>query len=776
MRAPPRVALVGCGWFACEAHLPALKRLESAGAIEIAALCSLSSGSLDRARRVLGRDVGRYTSLEELLLVPEIDVVDLTVPIPAMEEAIRASLSAGKHVISEKPCAGTLEAAQRLLAYHGSLTAAPVWAVAENWRFKPSVMMLQRLVEDGAIGDLTFADFRHVTWADTNGASWRNAGSFAGAHLLDSGVHFMAMLRQVIGDVRRVSACVSRREPQLAGYDSVGASLQFADGVDGLFRLSFASADAPGRSGLVLVGTKGTVSADFTTATLTVTVGHRTKVIRVRNDAWVQGGVHELLDHCIDVIATGKPLRPSPLEAAADVAVIDAMIRASKAEVSTMPSPLRPSGEAARSVVRTYGRMRDFSPKVSVSCDSVDEVRRAVETAAGTGMTIRPRGGGLSWAHHVATKEVSIAIDGLTRIGTIDAGRGTVRVEAGTRLGHLTRALAMRGLTIPSLPFLNEQTIGGAIATATHGTSLRWGSLSDFVESMTLVLASGEVRTLDASDERVLRAARVSLGMLGIVVAVELKIVPMPMVCFRRLELSLETFLRDRTVLLDRHTHLWGKWTLGTDRLTVDSLEECADLAPGAHPYVVGDNAWWQPRQDRPTSLDRVRSKLGGVKRRVLSRLDRHDDITKGDDGHCWTSMQYAVPLHDLEGSLSALTASGFAREHAGKMMEFKFLAGSPRTILGPNATGDTVLFNMWWQVDRSQADQIFSTFEEVMLARNARPHWGKAHRPPGLAYMRQAYPEWETFAGIRDRLDPGRQFTIFAEEQHRPSFEAALA
>ena len=104
MPTPVRVVLVGCGWFACVAHIPALKRLEEEGRIKLVGLCSRSDASTKRAGGLYPRqDLKHYLSLEEVAADPDVDLVDLTLPIDVMPGAIKLFLSAGKHVISEKP-------------------------------------------------------------------------------------------------------------------------------------------------------------------------------------------------------------------------------------------------------------------------------------------------------------------------------------------------------------------------------------------------------------------------------------------------------------------------------------------------------------------------------------------------------------------------------------------------------------------------------------------------------------------------------------------------
>src|SRR5262249_15816275 len=69
------------------------------------------------------------------------------------------------------------------------------------------------------------------------------------------------------------------------------------------------------------------------------------------------------------------------------------------------------------------------------------------------------------------------------------------------------------------------QSISGAIATSTHGSSLRFGSLSDIVLGVEAVTADGEVLCLTGDDPR-LPAMRAALGRLAIVTKVEIACVP----------------------------------------------------------------------------------------------------------------------------------------------------------------------------------------------------------------------------------------------------------
>jgi len=78
------------------------------------------------------------------------------------------------------------------------------------------------------------------------------------------------------------------------------------------------------------------------------------------------------------------------------------------------------------------------------------------------------------------------------------------------------------GLTMPNLGSINDQSIAGAIATATHGSSLRHGLMSQSVKSIKIVLGDGSAVKCSAEEnEDLFRAALVSIGGLGILVEVE---------------------------------------------------------------------------------------------------------------------------------------------------------------------------------------------------------------------------------------------------------------
>ncbi|MCO5609821.1 hypothetical protein L7F22_064053 [Adiantum nelumboides] len=107
-------------------------------------------------------------------------------------------------------------------------------------------------------------------------------------------------------------------------------------------------------------------------------------------------------------------------------------------------------------------------------------------------------------------------------------------VDAGFQLRDFVRALALHNVTIPHTPLWDGVSIGGVIATGSHGSGFfsRGSVISDSVIALRMVVpASAEeghakVVTL-RSGEEVFKAAKVSLGLLGVVSKVTFAVMPM---------------------------------------------------------------------------------------------------------------------------------------------------------------------------------------------------------------------------------------------------------
>lgn len=100
-------------------------------------------------------------------------------------------------------------------------------------------------------------------------------------------------------------------------------------------------------------------------------------------------------------------------------------------------------------------------------------------------------------------------------------GKTWIVAGAGCQIKQLLAELDRHDVTLPSLGLITEQTIAGAMSTATHGSGRT--SMSNYAEEIRVAIydpATGQPVIRTISDGSALRAARCSLGAMGVVVSV----------------------------------------------------------------------------------------------------------------------------------------------------------------------------------------------------------------------------------------------------------------
>lgn len=319
---PIRLALVGAGIYAQNAHLPALLALQDR--VKIVAVYSRTEAAATTLTQRIEGDVSIYTDLSALLARADIDAVDILLPIPVQAEFVEAALRAGKHVISEKPIAPDRAAAQRLLTLHAD-RPAQVWMVAENWRYEEAFERAAHLIAANVIGRPVTASWsRFAALKPGNpyyATTWRRSG-FVGGLLLDGVIHLAAALRLVLGEVASVVSMVDQVAPDLPPADTLAAVLRFASGAICLLQISYA-VDSPWGAPLTIIGTAGSLRVD------------RGFVEIARPGAGVERiecgklhGVQRELVAFVDAIQYGAPHRNAPAEGLRDLVVVEALLAA----------------------------------------------------------------------------------------------------------------------------------------------------------------------------------------------------------------------------------------------------------------------------------------------------------------------------------------------------------------------------------------------------------------------------------------------------------------
>ncbi|KAM0801963.1 glucose-fructose oxidoreductase [Usnea florida] len=190
-------------------------------------------------------DAGSGRSCADVLKRSDIQAVIIALPIPQQPEYIRLALSAGKHVLSEKPIAENVKDAQDLLQwYHANVDANEVtWSVAENFRYLASFEYAREQVRRaGRLLGFSAKRYSMVQGGKYFETEWRKNPTHQGGFLLDGGVHVTAGLRFLLGSdnaIASLSAYSAQLQKHLPPVDTIDATMRTKSGVTGTFSVSF---------------------------------------------------------------------------------------------------------------------------------------------------------------------------------------------------------------------------------------------------------------------------------------------------------------------------------------------------------------------------------------------------------------------------------------------------------------------------------------------------------------------------------------------------------
>lgn len=414
-----------------------------------------------------------------------------------------------------------------------------------------------------------------------------------------------------------------------------------------------------------------------------------------------------------------------------------------------------------------WARNHHCRPQEYVQPGSEDELAAVVRTATTRGGRIRVIGAGHSWSAAAMSDDVLVNLDRLNKVLDVDHERHQVTVEAGIRLYQLTERLDEHGLAMSNLGSISEQSVAGAISTATHGTGIEFGNLSSQVLVVRLITADGSARDVRNTDTDLLRAARVSLGCLGVITQVTIQCEPRFLLEENSGPMPFEEALEKLpdVVAGNEHAKLW--WIPHTDLAQIYRYNRTDRPPTGRTPAL-----WWDQskfslwtyngllRAGRiapamiPTINRLVASNIGRVRRRV-DRSDRIFNVPSAVPRH--REMEYAIPV---ERAVTAIRGTRERIERSGVRVNFlveaRFVAGDD-SYLSPTQ-GRPVCQLGAYMAETADLSAYYDLFETWMLEMGGRPHWGKEFflRHHELAEL---YPEMPRFKAIREELDPHQAF-----------------
>lgn len=212
------------------------------GAIPHAHVAGCFNHTPDKANAFAGEHGGRAcTSLDDLLALPDLQVVTICTPSGAHLEPAIAAAKAGKHVIVEKPLEITLDRCDEIIRTCDEMGVR--LATIFPSRFSPANLALKQAIEQGRFGRLTLGD-TYVKWWRSQ--EYYDSGGWRGTWQLDGGgafmnqaIHNVDLLSWLMGDVTDVCGMTATLAHERIEVEDVGSAVvKFASGAIGTLQAS----------------------------------------------------------------------------------------------------------------------------------------------------------------------------------------------------------------------------------------------------------------------------------------------------------------------------------------------------------------------------------------------------------------------------------------------------------------------------------------------------------------------------------------------------------
>lgn len=434
----------------------------------------------------------------------------------------------------------------------------------------------------------------------------------------------------------------------------------------------------------------------------------------------------------------------------------------------------RPHAPAPDGTWRNWSGSVVCRPAAFVEPADAADVARHVTQAVGDGRGVRVVGGGHSFTPLVATDGLLLGLDRLAFVDEPVAlatpeGRAThtVRVGAGLRLHDLNRALARLGLAMGNLGDIDHQSVAGAISTGTHGTGGIAAGLATQVRAVELVLADGTRVTASPTERpELFEAARLGLGTLGVLVAVTLAVEPAYVLEAREEPWPLDRVLDGLDDLLAANEHVEFYWFPHTRRALTkrNNRRPVSDAPLGRVRGFVDDellsNGLFEVINRVGRLAPRAIPRLNAVSSRALSArrfTAPSHEVYVSPRRVRFHETEWAVPHEALPAVLAELDSwlerSG---ERVSFPMEVRFAA--PDDVWLSTAYGRRTAYvavHQYWRTDRRR---LFAAVQEIMVAHEGRPHWGKEHAV-ARDYLETVYPRLGDHLAVRADVDPSGTF-----------------
>lgn len=397
--------------------------------------------------------------------------------------------------------------------------------------------------------------------------------------------------------------------------------------------------------------------------------------------------------------------------------------------------------------------------------ESIDDVIEVVNNARKEKKKIRVVGSGHSFTNLIQTDEWFVSLDRLSGVIFFDEDQGLVEVYGGTKLYEIGKYLGEKGWAQENLGDINTQSIAGAISTGTHGTGMKFGNISTQVEELVMITAEGEELMISRQvNSHLYDVSLVSLGLLGIVVKVKLKVIHAPTYVYKSRKILYSDLKHQISSYIHENRHFECFLFPYSNHVQIKTMN-ITDEKPRTRKWrriesMIMENYIFGFLSVLCRKWPNLTKSVSRISARAISNSEQYApsyDLFATPRKVKFVEMEYAIPLEDMVACIDEIRAKIEEQQYNVHFPIECRVVKRDNSWLSPSFGRDSayIAFHMFKGMPY---ETYFNDMETIMKKYDGRPHWGKIHQAK-FSELTTKYSHLRNFLKWRARLDPDQLF-----------------
>ncbi|WP_429810985.1 D-arabinono-1,4-lactone oxidase [Ensifer sp. B1-9] len=367
-----------------------------------------------------------------------------------------------------------------------------------------------------------------------------------------------------------------------------------------------------------------------------------------------------------------------------------------------------------------------------------------VREATAQGLNVRCAGSGHSFTPVALTSGLLLTLSSMQGVVGIDYARKRVAVKAGTTINQLGKVLKSSGLSLINQGDIDSQALAGALTTGTHGTGARLGNMASQIVGMRLVQPDGSILVVDETTPDLLEAARVSVGMLGVISEITLQAMDSYNLHEKLWRCTFDEMIEQHDELAAKHRHFGFFWCPVPESRHCYCLPDTASVSTTDRTSDVCEMKVIDITEEAPTE-------------RRFEKIAYSSEIYPIEYVPNFHELEYAVPVAHGKEAVKAVRKL-MLEKHPTCIypIEYRFTAGDTGWI-SPFYEQDSITLSVSGEPGTDYWEYL-KDVDTILRQYGSRPHWGKLHFL-GAEDVTALYPRAGDFRALRAKVDPEGRF-----------------